>query len=247
MPASFELGIWATIPIILLGVWFGVLAALNHNKLIDHTLRILSIIGTSTPSFVMGLLLLMIFAARLGWFPTGERLTPANRMLVDSPEWISVTRMYTVDSIINLNPGVWLDAVHHLVLPVITLAYISLAVMMRVMRSSMLDTLRQDYVRTARAKGLAYRRVVRKHARPNALLPIVTIGGGLLIGLLNGAAITETVFNWPGLGRRFVAAAANLDIITVLGFALFNGFLLIIGNLIVDVLYATIDPRVRLN
>lgn len=246
-PASFELGLWATLPILFIGVWLGILAALNHNKLMDHSLRVLSIIGTSTPSFVVGLILLMIFAARLGWFPTGERLTPAHRMLVDGPEWITVTGMYTIDAIVNLNPAVWLDAVHHLVLPVITLAYINLAIMMRVMRSSMLDTLRQDYVRTARSKGLSYGRVVRKHARPNALLPIVTIGGGLLIALLNGAAITETVFNWPGLGRRFVNAAANLDIITVLGFTLFYGFLLIVGNLIVDVLYATIDPRVRLN
>jgi len=247
LPASVELALWSVIPILVLGIWLGVKSAVNHNRFIDHVLRIVSITGTSMPSFVLGLLLLMVFAGKLGWLPTGERLSPQFRQLVDAPEWITVTRMYTVDALINGRLDVWLDAVRHLILPVVTLAYISLAVLQRVTRSSMLDTLRQDYVRTARAKGLAERVVVMRHARPNALLPVVTIGGALLIGLLNGAAITETIFNWPGLGKRFVDAARNLDIITVLGFTMFQGLLLIVGNLIVDMLYATVDPRVRLN
>jgi ABC-type dipeptide/oligopeptide/nickel transport system permease component len=117
----------------------------------------------------------------------------------------------------------------------------------RVTRSSMLETLRQDYVRTARAKGLSQRAVVQKHARPNAMLPVVTVAGWQLIGLLSGVAITETIFNWPGIGKRFIAAAANLDVVTVLGFVLFTGALLIVGNLVVDSLYAYLDPRVRLN
>lgn len=247
LPASIELALWSVIPILALGIWLGVTSAVNHNRFIDHALRIVSITGTSIPSFVLGLLLLMLFAGKFGWLPTGERLSPTFRQLVDSPEWISVTRMYTVDAIINGRLDVWLDALRHLILPVVTLAYISLAVLQRVTRSSMLDTLRQDYVRTARAKGLSERAVVMHHARPNALLPVVTIGGALLIGLLNGAAITETIFNWPGIGKRFVDAATNLDIITILGFTVFQGGLLIVGNLIIDMLYAIVDPRVRLN
>lgn len=248
LPATLELALWSALPIIFIGVRLGVLSALQHNKLPDHIMRIFSIVGTSTPSFVAGLLLLMVFSARLGILPTGERLTPDNIGIVDDPEqWLSVTRMYTVDALINLRFDIFWDALKHLILPVITLSYINWAILLRVMRSSMLETMRQDYVRTARSKGLDYTTVIQKHARPNALLPIITLGGGLLIGLMNGVAITETVFNYPGLGKRFVSAASNLDIVTVLGFTLFNGSVLIVGNLIVDVLYATVDPRVRLN
>lgn len=247
LPASVELALWSVVPILALGIWLGITSAVHHNRPVDHVLRIVSITGTSLPSFVLGLLLLMLFAGQFGWLPTGERLTPQFRQLVDGPGWISVTGMYTVDALINGRLDVWLDALRHLVLPVVTLSYINLAVLQRVTRSSMLDTLRQDYVRTARAKGLTEHAVVMRHARPNALLPVVTIGGALLITLLNGAAITETIFNWPGLGKRFVDAATNLDIITVLGFTMFQGALLIVGNLVVDMLYATVDPRVRLN
>jgi len=246
IPASLELGLLASLPILFVGIQLGILAALHHNRALDHILRIGSIIGTSTPSFVMGLLLLMVFAARLGWLPTGERLTPTNQAIVDGAEWIRVTHMYTIDSIINGRLDIFIDAMRHLVLPVISLSYISWAVLVRVTRTSMLDTLRQDYIRTARAKGLSHTRVVQGHARPNALLPVVTIGGSILIQLINGVAITETIFNYPGLGKRFIDAATNLDVITVLGFTLFNGVLLIVGNLIVDILYAYIDPRVRL-
>lgn len=247
LPATLELALIASLPILFIGVRLGVVSAVNHNRPTDHILRIGSIIGTSTPSFILGLLLLMFFAARLGWFPTGERLIPANQRIVDSAiEWTAYTRMYTVDSLLNGRLDIFVDALRHLVLPVITLSYISWAILVRVTRASMLETLRQDYVRTARAKGLSERDVVLNHARPNALLPVVTIGGGILVSLMNGVAITETIFNYPGLGKRFIDAATNLDVITVLGFTLFNGMFLIVGNLVVDVLYAYLDPRVRL-
>ena len=246
LPATIELALWAILPIVLVGIQLGIFAALKHNRLPDHILRIFSIIGTSTPSFMAGLLLLMFFAAQLQILPTGERLVPFYQRVVDAETWNSVTGMYTFDALINGRLDVFWDAFKHLILPIVTLSYISWAVLLRVTRSSMLETLRQDYVTTARAKGLKERAVIQKHARPNAMLPVVTISGGELVGLLNGVAITETVFNYPGIGKRFIEAATNLDIITVLGFVLFSGTLLIIGNLIVDVLYAYLDPRVRL-
>jgi peptide/nickel transport system permease protein len=247
LPATAELALWSMFPIIFIGIQLGILSALKHNTIVDHLLRIFSILGTSTPSFMAGLLLLMVFAASLGWLPTGDRLIPEFSRLVDSDGWNAYTHMHTFDAILNGRMDVFWDALKHLILPIITLSYISWAVLLRVTRSSMLETLRQDYVTTARAKGVHERDVIQKHARPNAMLPVVTVSGAQLIGLLNGVAITETVFNYPGMGKKFVEAAVNLDIVTVLGFVLFSATLLIIGNLCIDVLYAYIDPRVRLN
>jgi peptide/nickel transport system permease protein len=154
--------------------------------------------------------------------------------------------MYTIDAILNGRPDVLADALRHLVMPVLTLAYIQWALLLRVTRSSMLETLRQEYVITARSKGLPERAVIYKHAARNAMIPVATMGGLLLIGLLNGVVITETVFNYPGMGRWAATAASQLDILSVLGFTLFNCTLLVLGNLFVDILYALIDPRIRL-
>lgn len=249
-PATVELALWSTVPLIALGIWLGMMAALNHNRLPDVVLRIISIILTSLPIFVFALLLLMLFAARLRWLPPGDRLSQLNQALVDSAAWRSgwapVTGIYTLDALLRGNLAVFVDALRHLLLPVTSLSALNCAVLLRVTRSSMLDTLRQDYVRMAQAKGLSWHDVVRKHARPNALLPVVTVGGLTMVALMNGAAITETVYNYPGIGKRFADAAANLDAVTVLGFVLFQGVILVIGNLIVDILYAVIDPRIRL-
>ena len=135
----------------------------------------------------------------------------------------------------------------HMLMPILTLSYISWATFVRVTRSSMLETLRQEYVTTARAKGLPERDVIFKHAQPNAMIPVVTLAGFEVILLLGGVVITETVFNYPGIGAAAADAAGQLDVIAVLGFALFNGFVLILSNLVVDVLYAVVDPRVRLS
>jgi peptide/nickel transport system permease protein len=190
----------------------------------------------------------MFFGVILGWFPTGHRLDPEFQRVIDFGEgWTAVTNLYTVDSLINGRLDIFVNAMRHLVLPVVTLSYISWAVLVRVTRSSMLETLRTDYVRTARAKGVRERLVIQKHARPNAMLPVVTIGGAILVGLLNGVVITETIFVWPGMGSAYIAAASNLDIVTLLGLTLFGGTILILGNLAVDFMYAYLDPRVRLN
>ncbi len=245
LPATAELALWAAIPMIGIGVWFGVMSAIHHNRPLDQALRVVSITGWSIPTFVLGLLMLMIFYANLGWFGPG-RLSGWAVRAVQAEDFIRYTQMNTVDAVINLRPDIFLDALSHLVMPVITLAVVNWAFMLRVTRSSMLETLRQDYMTTARSKGLAERDVVRKHAVPNGLIPVVTVGGLVIIGLFNGVVITETVFNYPGMGSFLATAAISLDVVSVLGVTLISSIILVFGNLIVDVLYGFIDPRVRL-
>ena len=245
LPATVELAIWAAIPMIGIGIWLGVLSAINHNKLIDQIMRVFSIIGWSIPVFVFGLLVMMIFYAKLGWFPPG-RLSDWASQVVQGESFHHYTYMYTIDSLLNLRLDVFVDALIHLVLPVTTLAYLNWAYMLRLTRSSMLDTLSQDYMTTARSKGLEERVIIRRHALPNALIPIVTVGALMLIGLLNGVVITETIFNFPGLGSFLAQAALSLDVVSVLGIALYSCVVLIFGNLVVDILYGFIDPRIRI-
>ena len=245
-PNTLDLTLWAVGPVILVGIWLGVQAAVHHNGLIDQAARVFSIIGTSFPTFVFGLLVLMIFYANLQWFPPG-RLNDTYSQVVNSPSFNHYTSLLTIDALLNGRFDVFLDALRHMFLPILTLSYISWATFLRVTRGSMLETLRQEYVTTARAKGLPERDVIYKHARPNAMLPVVTLAGFTVVGLMGGVIITETVFNYPGIGAAAAEASAQLDVITVLGFALFNGFILILANLVVDILYGVVDPRVRLS
>lgn len=244
-PATLELALWSVLPIIGVGLWLGVKAAVHHNGIIDQIARVFSIVGASFPVFVFGLMVLMIFYAQLGWFPPG-RLSDWAMRVVSSGEFRTYTHLMTVDALLNGRFDIFLDSLRHLILPVLTLSYVNWATFLRVTRSSMLETLRQEYVTTARAKGLPESDVINKHARPNALIPVATIAGFQVVSLLGGVVITETVFTYPGIGSAAAAAAAQLDVVTVLGFALFNGFVLIVANLIVDIVYAMIDPRVRL-
>ncbi len=245
LPATAELALWASIPMIGIGIWFGVLSAVNHNKIGDQIMRVFSIVGWSIPTFVFGLLVLMFFYAKLGWFPP-ERLSDWASQVVQSSSFTRYTQMNTIDALLNLRLDIFFDAVRHLVLPVTTLAYLNWAYMLRVTRSSMLDTLNQDYMTTARSKGLSEKVVVRKHALPNALIPVVTVAALMMIGLLNGVVITETVFNYPGMGSFLAQAALTLDVVSVLGITLFSSFILVFGNLVADVLYGIVDPRIRL-
>jgi len=244
-PATLELALWSFVPIIVIGVWLGIQAALHHDGLIDQLARVFSIVGYSFPTFVFGLLALMIFYAALGWFPPG-RLSEWATAIVISPEFHRYTGMNTVDALLNNRLDIFVNALRHLLLPALTLAYVNWALILRVTRSSMLDVIRQEYVTVARAKGLPERLVINRHARPNAMIPVATIGGLLLVGLLNGVVITETVFNYHGMGWWAASAALNFDAVSVLGITLFDGALLILANLVVDVLYAYLDPRIRL-
>lgn len=245
-PNTLDLTLWAVGPVILVGIWLGVQAAVHQNGWIDQAARVFSIVGTSFPTFVFGLMVLMIFYANLQWFPPG-RLSDAYTQVFNSSEFHHYTSLLTIDSLLNGRFDVFLDALRHMFLPILTLSYISWATFLRVTRGSMLETLRQEYVTTARAKGLPERDVIYKHARPNAMLPVVTLAGFTVVGLMGGVIITETVFDYPGIGSAAAAASVQLDVITVLGFALFNGFILIVANLVVDLLYAVVDPRVRLS
>jgi len=244
-PTTAELALWCIVPLIGVGIWLGIQSAIHHNTLIDHITRVFSIIGWSFPTFVFGLLVLMLFYAKLEWFPPSRLSDWANQMVI-SPEFTRYTGMNTFDALLNGRLDIFWDALRHLVLPVITLSYLSWALILRVTRSSMLEVLRQDYVTTARAKGLKEKAVINKHARRNAMIPVATVGGIMLLNLASGVVITETVFNYRGMGWFIAHSAIHLDVISVLGFALFNGVLIVLGNLAVDILYAFLDPRVRL-
>jgi peptide/nickel transport system permease protein len=244
-PATIELALWSVFPIVGIGIWLGILAAVNHNKWIDQVARIFSIVGYSFPTFVFGLILLMVFYAKLNWFPAG-RLSDWAIAVVSGTGYTPYTSLITIDSLLNGRFDVFLDAIRHLILPIITLSYVSWAVFLRVTRSSMLETLRQDYVTTARAKGVKENDIINNHAKPNALIPVATIGGMQVAALLGGVVFTETIFNFPGIGSAAASAASQLDVVTVMGFTILTGFILIVANLIVDVMYAFLDPRVRL-
>jgi len=246
LPVSLELALWAGIPIIISGVWLGVIAAKNHNKPIDQAARVFSIIGWSFPTFVFALLVLMIFYAKLEWFPPG-RLSDWATIVVTSPAFHRYTYMNTLDALLNLRLDIFLDAVRHLVLPVITLVYVECAMLLRITRSSMLETLGQDYVTTARAKGLSEKALTNRHALPNALIPVVTVAGFTVVGLIGGVVITETIFDLPGMGQAAARAAASLDLLTVVAFTMFTSVVVILANLAIDILYGFLDPRVRLS
>jgi len=244
LPTTAELALLAILPVIGVGIFLGTMAALNRDGVIDQVVRVLSIFGWSIPTFVMGIWLLVIFYGLLGWFQPG-RISTEFAIQMAMGGFTNYTGFLTLDALLNGRLDIALDALRHLVLPVITLATVQSAQIMRVMRSSLLDALSEDYVRTARAKGLQARVVNRKHARRNALIPVITLSGFVLIGLINGVVITETIFNYPGLGQWAARAALNLDYASVLGFAVFTAVAVVTANLLVDVLYGIVDPRIR--
>jgi peptide/nickel transport system permease protein len=245
LPVSAELALWSALPIVVIGVWLGIQAALNHNKFIDQAARVFAILGYSFPTFVFGLLVLLIFYVILDWFPPGRLSTEFSQEILH-PGFNRVTQMNTIDALLNLRFDIFIDALRHIVLPVITLSYLSWALLLKVTRSSMLEALRQDYVTTARSKGLNENTVINRHVLKNALIPVATIAGTTVAGLLNGVVITETIFNWNGLGKMAADSALTLDVLTMLGYALFNALLFVLVNLVVDILYGLLDPRVRL-
>lgn len=245
-PNTLDLTLWAVAPIIFIGIWLGVEAAVHHNRFFDQAARVFSIVGSSFPTFVFGLLMLLIFYANLHWFSPG-RLSDNFMRIVESDTFRHFTSLITIDALLNGRIDIFLDALRHMILPILTLSYINWATFLRLTRSSMLETLRMEYVTTARAKGLPERDVINKHAKPNAMLPVVTLAGFSVVGLLGGVVITETVFNYPGIGAAAARAATSLDVVAMLGFALFDGLILIVAALVIDILYALIDPRVRLS
>jgi peptide/nickel transport system permease protein len=246
LPATVELAIFATPLIILGGIFLGSKAAAHKDKAVDHATRVGAIIGWSLPTFWLGLVLLMVFYGFFRGLLPPERLSTEMSLFIHSDQFVRYTEINTIDAILNGNMQVLGDALRHLVLPVITLTVVNVAFVMRLMRSSMLESLGKGYILTARAKGLDENTVVNKHARKNALIPVLTVSGYIFAAIVNGVVITETIFNFKGLGWWAARSAVNLDIPSVLAFALFNGVLFVLTNLVVDLLYARIDPRVRL-
>lgn len=245
-PATIEIVIFATPIIITLGIYLGVLSATHRDKLIDHATRMFSISGYSLPSFWLGLVLLALAFTVTGTLITGRVSSDIQNVVKSTAVFHRYTGLYTIDGIINGRWDVVIDALKHLVLPVTVIVTINVAGLIRLMRSSMLEALMKGYIVTAKAKGLKKSQIVNKHARRNALIPVVTVSGLMVAGLFSGLVITETVFSFEGIGSWAAAAATRTDIATVVGFTLFTGLLFVVSNLIVDILYAYIDPRIRL-
>lgn len=244
-PATAELALYAAPLTIWIGIYLGKLSAVKRDTWLDHATRAFAVVGWSLPAFWLGIVLLAFFYGGLGIFSPG-RLSPWAQALVRTGEFKVYTGLYTIDAILNLNGAVLLDALAHLALPVITLTVIDVALIMRIMRSSMLEQLNKTYVTAARARGLDEKTVIDKHVTKNAIIPVVTLSGLLVAGMLSGMVITETIFEFKGIGYFAAHAATQLDIPAVLGFALMAGILFAVANLIVDILYAYIDPRIRL-
>lgn len=238
-PATLELALVALMLATLLGIPLGVLSAVYRNRFLDHIARTLAVIGISTPAFWLGLGLIVIFYGELGWLPGGGRIDQG----LAPPA--TVTGLYLIDAALAGDWVVWRSALWHMILPALTLGFVHLGVVARQVRSSMLEQLGEDYIRTARAYGLSPWVVVLRHALPNALIPSVTVLGLALGDLLYGAVLTETVFGWPGMGAYVVDSIQALDFPAVMGFAVVVSFAYVILNLLVDLVYRRLDPRIR--
>ena len=246
IPATLELALTAFLLSLFGGIALGTVSAVKRDRPIDHATRLFALGGYALPGFFLGLLLLYVFYTQLHWIGPG-RLSDTVVLSEFPPNgtFREYTGLLLLDSILNWNGRVFVDAFAHLILPAVTLAAGNMALVTRVMRSSMLDTLNREYVRTARAKGLDESQVIRKHARRNALIPVTTVAGLYFGGLIGYAVMVELVFLWPGLGRWGARSALTLDHAAILGFALIVGGVYIISNLIVDLAYAYLDPRIR--
>ncbi len=239
LPATIELSGAAWLVALLLGIPAGILSAVFKDRIFDHLSRLGALIGASFPVFWLGLLLLGAFYYRLRWLPGPGRLD-----VVISPPPLR-TGLLLVDAVLAGDGEALRNALRHLVLPALTLGLFSTAVIARMTRSAMLEVLFQDYIRTARAKGLREGRVVALHALKNAMIPTLTIIGISFGSLLSGAVLTETIFAWPGLGRYATASAISLDFPAVMGVTLVVAVVYTQVNLVVDLIYARLDPRVR--
>jgi dipeptide transport system permease protein len=238
-PATLELTLCAMIFAIVLGVPAGVIAASRRGGIYDQSLMGLALTGYSMPIFWWGLILILVMSNTLGLTPVSGR--------VDLIKFYyePVTGFMLIDSLLSGQKGAFWDAVHHLILPTIVLGTVPLAVIARMTRSSMLEVLEEDYVRTARAKGLSWTRVVGVHALRNALIPVVTVIGLQIGGLLAGAVLTETIFSWPGVGKWLIESINRRDYPALQGGILLIATIVILVNLIVDLLYGLINPRIR--
>jgi peptide/nickel transport system permease protein len=239
LPATVELTLCSLLFALLFGLPLGIIAAIRAGSWADHVARLISLLGASMPPFWSGLIALFLFYYVFQILPGPGRVDTRTV----APE--TITGLHLVDTLLVGDWGAFVDVVRHLILPSIILGWFTLALVSRVTRSSLLDVLGMDYIRTARGKGLRERSVILAHALRNAFIPTLTVLGLAFAGLMSGAIMTETIFAWPGIGRYVVEASANLDYPAVLGTTLLIAVIYIFVNLTVDILYGVIDPRIR--
>ncbi|ATM76005.1 MULTISPECIES: dipeptide ABC transporter permease DppB [Serratia] len=239
--ATLELGLCAMLFAVIVGIPVGVLAAVRRGSVFDHTAVGISLTGYSMPIFWWGMMLIMLVSVQLNLTPVSGRIS--DTVFLDDS--LPLTGFMLIDTLIWGEPGDFIDAVMHMILPAIVLGTIPLAVIVRMTRSSMLEVLGEDYIRTARAKGVSRMRVIVVHALRNALLPVVTVIGLQVGTMLAGAILTETIFSWPGLGRWLMDALQRRDYPVVQGGVLLVACMIILVNLLVDVLYGVVNPRIR--
>lgn len=238
-PATFELASLSIIFATFFGVLFGIVSATKRNSLLDQTLRAVSVTGVSIPSFWFAILALYVFYYKLGWAPGTGRLSIG----ISPPQHI--TGLYVIDSLITGNTEVLLDSIPHLILPSIVLASFTMGLITRTTRANLLETLSTDYIRTARAKGLASFPLMFRHAIGNAAIPVLTVIGVGFGNLLGGMVLVETIFAWPGVGQFAFQSVKSLDFPAIIGVSLLIAFNYAVINIVIDLLYGVIDPRVR--
>jgi peptide/nickel transport system permease protein len=238
-PATIELSLAAMFLSCLFGVVLGIISASRQYSIFDYLSMVASLIGVSMPVFWLGLMLMLVFALNLGWFPISGRIGTNTELEV-------ITNFYVLDAILTRNWPALLNVLHHLALPAIALCTIPMAIVARMTRSSMLEVLRQDYIKTARAKGLSETKVVLKHALRNSLIPVVTVIGLQFGILLGGAILTETVFAWPGVGKWIFEGVVKRDYMVIQGGTMLVATAFVVVNTLVDILYAFINPRISM-
>lgn len=237
-PATIELAIAAIIVAALVGILIGVVSAVKKNSIFDHSGMLLALIGVSMPIFWLGILFIILFSGILHLLPSGGRIDPLMQPA-------GGTGFYLIDTLAAGDFEAFLDALKHLILPALALGMYSMAIIARMTRSSMLDTLNQDYIRTAKAKGLKKSKVIFHHGLRNAMIPVTTVIGLQLGSLLGGAVLTETVFSWPGIGNYTVQCILKSDFPVVQGVVLLIACIFVLVNLVVDIIYAFLDPRIK--
>ena len=246
-PVTLEMNLFAAPIVLFFGIWLGTLAGIHRDKWIDHITRILAIVGWSLPTFLFALVLLMTFYGYFQILSPGVLSDQLSMFIIDNPDrFTRYTGLYTIDGILNGHWEITIDALAHLVCPILTYVIVVVALNMRVMRSGMIEELSRDYVITARAKGADKKTIQKKHARRNALLPVITVAGQLMAMSMEGSIAVEVVYNRYGIGWWLAESAVQLDIPVLMCICLFMGVVFVITNLTLDILYAYIDPRIRL-
>jgi len=238
-PATVELSLFSMTIALLIGLGVGMIAAAKSGTIIDALGRLFGVVTYSLPLFWVGMLLQLVFSVQLGWFPLGTRFP------ISEPTPFDMTGLYTIDSLLQGNLGQFFTALYYLALPSFTLGLLLSGIFERIVRINLKQTLKADYVEAARARGLSERRILFAHALRNAMIPVITVLGLTFAALLSGAVLTEVTFSWPGLGNRLYEAISLRDYPTVQGIMVFFGAIVVLASILIDIINAYIDPRIR--